>query len=82
MFATIPADEVKHVTMEIAMLGTKGLSVRDPAARHTLHSLPGAFSGLQLLCHEYTGFRLIEPSAGIGLDIVAEYEEAVRQVGW
>ncbi len=78
LFASMPADEVKNITMEIAMLGTKGLSVSNPTARHTLRSLPGEFSGLQLLCYEYTGFKLIEPSMDIGFDIAAEYEEARR----
>jgi tetratricopeptide (TPR) repeat protein len=81
LFAAMPADEVKRVTMEIAMLGTKGLSIQNPAARHTLRSLPGEFSGLQLLCYEYTGFRLIDPSVDIGFDIAAEYEEACWQRG-
>jgi tetratricopeptide (TPR) repeat protein len=78
LFAAMPADDVKNITMEIAMLGTKGLSVSNPTARHTLRSLPGEFSGLQLLCYEYTGFKLIEPSVDIGFDIAAEYEEAMR----
>jgi len=78
LFAAMPADEVKRITMEIAMLGTKGLSISDPTARHSLRSLPGEFSGLQLLCYEYTGFKFIEPSADIGFDIAAEYEEAQR----
>jgi tetratricopeptide (TPR) repeat protein len=81
LFAAMPADEVKRVTMEIAMLGTQGLSIENPAAHHTLRSLPGGFSGLQLLCYEYTGFRLIDPSVDIGFDIAAEYEEACRQRG-
>jgi tetratricopeptide (TPR) repeat protein len=79
MFASMPSDRVKRVTMEIAMLGTKGLSVQNPTARHTLRSLPGEFSGLQLLCYEYTGFQFIDPSVDIGFDIAVEYEEARRQ---
>jgi tetratricopeptide (TPR) repeat protein len=78
LFASMSADEVKSITMEIAMLGTKGLSVSNPTARHTLRSLPGEFSGLQLLCYEYVGFKRIEPSMDIGFDIAAEYAEACR----
>lgn len=78
-FATMPPDGVKRVTMEIAMLGTKGLSVQNPAARYTLRSLSGEFSGLQLLCYEYTGFQLIDPSVDIGFDIAAEYEAARKR---
>jgi tetratricopeptide (TPR) repeat protein len=79
LFAAMPADEVKRITMEIAMLGTKGLSVSNPTARHTLRSLPGEFSGLQLLCYEYVGFKIIDSSVDIGFDIAAEYEEASRR---
>lgn len=78
LFNGMPTEEVKRITLEISMLGTKGLSVSDPTARHTLRSLPGEFSGLQLLCIEYAGFRIIDPSVNIGLDIAAEYEAAVK----
>lgn len=78
LFAAMPADDVKRITMEIAMLGTKGLSVRNPAVCHTLRGLPGSFSGLQLLCLEYVGFRIIDPTVDIGFDIAAEHEEAKR----
>ena len=78
LFDGMPVDEVKRITQEIAVLGTKGLSVRDPSARYTLRSLTGEFSGLQLLCIEYAGFRIIDPSVDVGLDIAAEYEEAAR----
>lgn len=44
--------------------------------RHTLRSLPGEFSGLQLLCYEYTGFQFIDLWVDIGFDIAAEYKEA------
>ena len=82
MFAAMSADEVRRITLEIAMLGTKGLSVSDPSARYTLHSLPGEFSGLQLLCYEYVGFKIIDPTVDIGFDIAADYEEACLGSGW
>jgi Flp pilus assembly protein TadD len=74
----MPKDRVQAITMEIAMLGTKGLSVSDTTAKHTLRGLPGSFSGLQLLCLEYVGFKIIDPAVDIGFDIAAEYEEARR----
>lgn len=36
MFAAMSAEEVRRITMEIAMLVTKGLSVSDPSARYAL----------------------------------------------
>jgi Flp pilus assembly protein TadD len=79
IFDGMPTERVQAITMEIAMLGTKGLSVSDTATKHTLRGLPGAFTGLQLLCLEFVGFRIIDPSVDIGFDIAAEYEEAVRR---
>lgn len=76
MFAAMSAEEVRRITMEIAMLGANGLSVSDPSACYTLRSLPGEFCGLQLLCYEYVGFKIIDPTVDIGFDIAAEYEEA------
>ena len=69
------------ISVEIAMLGTKGLSVNDPSGKYTLRSLPGSFSGLHLLCLQYVGFKIIDPSVDIGFDVAAEYEEAKRLHG-
>ena len=81
MFEAIPKDEVQKITLEIAMLGAKGLSVNDTSKKYQLRSLPGDFSGLHLLCIEYVGFKIIDPSVDIGFDIAAEYEEAMRLRG-
>ena len=78
MFEGMPKDEVQRIALEIAMLGTKGLSVNDPSVKYTLRSLPGNFTGLHLLCIQYAGFKVIDPSVDIGFDIAAEYEEARR----
>jgi len=52
--------------------------VNDPAAKYTLRNLPGTFTGLHLLCIEYVGFKIINASVDLGLDISAEYAEACR----
>jgi len=70
--------DVQRIAVEIATLGTKGLSVNDPYGKYTLRSLPGNFSGLHLLCIQYAGFKIIDPTVDIGFDIAAEYEEALR----
>ena len=76
MFDGMPKAEVQRISLEIGMLGTKGLSVNDPSGKYTLRSLPGNFSGLHLLCLQYVGFKIIDPSVDIGFDIAAEYKEA------
>ena len=45
------------ITSQIAMLGSKGLSIRNSEPIHTLRNLAGKFSGLELLCLEYAGFH-------------------------
>lgn len=78
MFAAMPKDEVQKITMEIAILGAKGFSVNDPSKKYQLRNLHGEFSGLHLLCLEYVGFKIIDPTVDIGFDIAAEYAEACR----
>jgi Flp pilus assembly protein TadD len=78
LFEGMPKDDVQRIATEIAMLGTKGLSVNDPAGKYMLRSLPGNFTGLHLLCLQYVGFKIIDPTVDIGFDIAGEYEEARR----
>jgi len=75
-FDGMPPSEVQKITFEIAMLGTRGLDVNDSAQKYTLRSMPGKFSGLHLLCIEYVGFQILDPSVGIGFDLSKEYAEA------
>jgi tetratricopeptide (TPR) repeat protein len=67
---------VKEITFEIGMLGRSGLNVDDPSRTYNLTSLPGDFTGLQLVCYMYIGFKMIDPSMDIGFDLSHEYEAA------
>lgn len=80
MFEAMSKDEVQRITLEIAMLGAKGFSVNDPSKKYQLRSRSGDFSGLHLLCLEYVGFKIIDPTVDIGFDISAEYAEALRKL--
>jgi Flp pilus assembly protein TadD len=75
-FQGMPMDEVKKISMEIAVLGMSGLDVNDPEQKYTLKSLAGNFSGLHLFCIEYVGFKMFEPSLDLGFDISSEYQQA------
>jgi hypothetical protein len=75
-YAGMPADRVQKIGFEIAILGTRGLDINDPTPRYTMQSMPGKFSGLQLLCHEYVAFQQIAPGKDIGFDLSAEYSSA------
>jgi tetratricopeptide (TPR) repeat protein len=77
-FEGLPRGEIQAITFEIAILGTRGLDVNDPAPKYRLRSIPGDFSGLQLLCIEYVGFQILDPSMDIHFDLSNEYQEAKR----
>ncbi len=80
-FEGMPREEVQKITFEIAMLGSRGLDVNDPAEQYTLRSISGKFSGLHLLCIEYVGFQIIDPKVEIGFDLSAEYAAAKVMMG-
>jgi Flp pilus assembly protein TadD len=77
-FSGMSRDEIQRCAFEIAMLGTKGISVNSPDKRYTLKSMEGTFSGLQLVCYEYVGFKRIAPQMDIGFDLSKEYEAALE----
>lgn len=76
-----PKSEIQKISFEIAMLGTRGLDVNSPEQKYTLNSIPGKFSGLHLLCIEYVGFQIIDPSIDLGFDLSAEYTAACKMHG-
>lgn len=77
-FEKIGAQGRQAVVAEIATLGSRGLDINDPGKRYSLASLPGDFSGLQLVAMMYTGLRQMDPSLDAGIDFSAEFEIASR----
>ena len=77
-FHGMPRAEVQKISFEVAMLGSRGLNVSDSAERYTLQSIPGNFSGLNLLCIQYVGFQILDPSVDLGFDLSAEYQAALQ----
>lgn len=75
-FEDMPKEEVQKIAFEIAILGSRGLDVNDSTEQYTLRTIEGKFSGLHLLCIQYVGFQIIEPSLDLGFDLAAEYEAA------
>lgn len=75
-FAKMKPQEVQGVAFEIAMLGMNGLDTNDSTQKYKLRSLPGSYSGLQLVSMMYVGFKQIEPSMDAGFDLSKEYEMA------
>ncbi len=75
-FEIMPRDEVQQIGFEIALLGTRGIEVNDPAQKYTLRSLDGNFSGLHLVSLQYVAFKIIAPEQNIGFNLEDEYQAA------
>ncbi len=75
-FSEMDATEVRGVAFEIAVLGRNGLDTNDSTPKYELRSLPGRYTGLQLVSMMFVGFKQIDPSADLGFDLSREYEAA------
>ena len=75
-YAALPAEEVRRIVFEIGMLGTKGFEINDPAQQYELRSLPGKFSGMEMVCTLYVGFMQIAPEFAASFDLSNEYAAA------
>ncbi|MCX6968885.1 MAG: tetratricopeptide repeat protein [Verrucomicrobia bacterium] len=78
LFAASP-ELRKAVTFEIALLGRGGLDINSTDQKYSLKSLPGKFSGLQLVSYMYVGMKELDPGSDPGIDLSGEYEQA-RQI--
>jgi len=75
-FEKVSQADIQRISFEIAMLGRTGLNVNDPERKYRMKSLPGEYSGLQLVCLMYVGFKIIAPEQDIGFDLAKEYAMA------
>jgi len=78
LYNSMPLQEVKRVSFEIGMMGQNGLDINNPEKKYALTSLQGIFTGLQLVCYMYAGFRFFAPEMDIGVDLSEEYKTALR----
>jgi tetratricopeptide (TPR) repeat protein len=76
-YSAMSRSEVQAIAFEIALLGQGGLDIHNPDREYRINSLPGEFTGLQLLCYMYVGFQIIDPSVDIGADLLDEYQAAL-----
>ncbi len=75
-FAKMPRQQVGEIVMEIAQLGQSGLAINKPEKRYTLKSLPGDFSGLELVSMMHVGFRMFDPNMDPETGLEREYQMA------
>ena len=76
-YSDLSQSKVREIAFEIALLGQQGLDIHNPDRKYQLDSMRGEFTGLQLLCHMYVGFQMIDPSVDIGADLSDEYRAAL-----
>jgi tetratricopeptide (TPR) repeat protein len=77
-FANMGTEKVKEIAFEAAMVGTNGLSINDPEKQYKLESMEGKFSGMQLLCFMFAGFKIIDNSLPPVADLETEYKAALK----
>jgi tetratricopeptide (TPR) repeat protein len=75
-FSRMNKTQIQKIAFEIALQGRSGFDTNDPSPKYQLISLPGNYSGLNLVCSMYVGFKIIAPDQDIGFDLSKEYEEA------
>ncbi len=70
--------QAQTITYEIAMLGRNGLDIDNPERKYTLKSLPGEFSGLQLVSYMFVGLKQLDPKLDPGINFEDEYKMALK----
>lgn len=78
LFSKSSNEKVKEIAFEIAMLGNSGLAINDPGKKYTLESLEGKFSGVELLCYMFVGFKIIDNTLPPVADLETEYQQALK----
>lgn len=72
-------EDVRSITFEIATIGINGIDYASTEQQYSLRSIPDEkFSGLQLLCLMYVGFKTIDPAADTSIDLQAPYDMALK----
>lgn len=77
-FKGMSHQEVAGVALETAALGQSGLDVNNPNKTYQLRSIPGEYTGLNVVCIMYVAIEQVAPGQDVGFDIKSESEEALR----
>jgi hypothetical protein len=66
----LPVEKVREIAFEAAMVGRHGLDFASQERKYSLKSLPDeSFTGLQLMCLMYAGFKRFAPEQDLGMDL-------------
>jgi len=77
-FESMSTKLIAGVAMEAATLGQSGLNVNNPDSSYQLRTIPGEYSGLNVVCILHTAIQKISPGDDSGFDVQKEYEEALK----
>jgi len=77
-FESMSHPEIQKIGFEIAILGQSGLDTNDSSQKYTLRSMPGNFSGLELVSMMYVAFKIVAPEQDVGFDLAREYQAALE----
>ena len=77
-FEATTESEVAGVATELSTLCQSGLDVHDPDRLNGVRSIPGRYSGLQVVCTLHVAVQHLAPGQDSGVDLSAEYTEALR----
>ena len=70
--------EISGVAIETATLGQSGLDVNNANKTYPLRTIPGNYTGLNVVCIMYAALQQVAPNQDAGFDIKADYEAALR----
>ena len=78
LFEKESESRIREIAFEIALKGREGFDINNPDKKYTIRSLPGAFTGLQLVSYMYVGFKKVAPDQDVGVDLSQEHRMAVQ----
>jgi cytochrome c-type biogenesis protein CcmH/NrfG len=79
LFDRMQVEEIKKIVGEITIVGQEGLDYTDPKKEYRLATLPDkVFSGLQLMCLMFVGFKRFAPELDSGMDLDEPFSAALE----
>jgi len=78
-FAKLTPEQVRQIAFEIGTVGRNGLDYASPEPKYRLQTLPGeSFTGLQLMCLMFAGFKKIAPDHDLGMNLEEPFLQALE----
>ena len=75
----LPVEKIREIALEIGLIGRNGLDYASPDQKYTLKSVPGEkFSGLNLMCLMFAGFKRIAPEHDLRMDLEEPFLTALE----